>query len=275
MSRYYWSFLFTVIAAVGAWVLLHGAIRWWMVNSVLLAHVILIICGVAFIRMQLYVPAFCHGDRAAKEIALTFDDGPDPEITPALLKLLKEENVTATFFLVGRRVSDHPELARRIAEDGHLVGNHTYLHQWWTNLMLPWVLEREIARTQAAIEQATGEEVALMRPPMGLTNPWYRRVLAKHRLKMVGWDVRPFDGYRSVRDVIERVSRNARGGSIIVLHDGSAGRDVLEITRAVIHELRGRGFEFVPIDEMIEGKENARLNLEREEPSPQPIVPKP
>jgi peptidoglycan/xylan/chitin deacetylase (PgdA/CDA1 family) len=223
-------------------------------GGIFFADIVFVVCGIVFIQMQFFGPVFCNGSRRANALALTFDDGPNPAATPALLNLLKDEQVLATFFVIGEHVLANAALTARIAADGHLLGNHTFRHRWFTNLMWPSVLEGEITRTQQAIEKTTAATPLLMRPPMGLTNPLYRRLLRKHGLTMVGWDVRSFDGHRDAPAVIKRVCKRARGGSIILLHDGySTGQDIAEITRQLIRELRAKGFEFVRVNQMMEG----------------------
>ena len=126
-------------------------------------------------------------------MVLTFDDGPDPSGTKGLLEALSQHGVKAVFFPIGMKAKAHPELLREIDQAGHAIGNHTYRHAWFTNLLVGKALDQEIAKAQKAIEAAIGKTPAFFRPPAGLTSPHYRKVLKRLRLVSVGWDVRVFD----------------------------------------------------------------------------------
>src|SRR5262249_29497062 len=150
-------------------------------------------CGVWFIRLGMFCPVTWRGRVGNRRVALTFDDGPDPHTTPLLLGYLKEQNIRATFFCIRKRVDAHPEIAKRIVDEGHVIGNHTYNHHWWTALMWGNELAEEIGKTQEAIRRATGVTSVYMRPPMGMTNPHYARVLHRSGMELIGWDVRSLD----------------------------------------------------------------------------------
>ena len=146
-----------------------------------------------------------HGSRDRRVVALTFDDGPDPERTPALLDTLRALEVPATFFLLGNKVDAHPELAARIARDGHEIGNHTYSHPY---LPLEAIAHgrAELAATDAAIERATGITPALARPPYGGRSPRNVRAIQRAGKRVVLWDVNSFDWKGAAR----RRGRRAR-----------------------------------------------------------------
>ena len=167
------------------------------------------------LKLNFFVKATCRGDATAKRVALTFDDGPDPVATPNLLKVLKRHEIKAAFFPIGTKTRDYPEIIKQIDQEGHILGNHSFRHAWWTNFLISGALDREIRMAQEAIEAAIGKVPAYFRPPMGLTNPHLRRELKKHGLSVVGWDVRPFDIRTSTEKVIKRVLKKIRNGSII------------------------------------------------------------
>ena len=219
--------------------------------------------GVTRIGMQFFGPAFCHGSRQVSQdqvsqdhpptVALTFDDGPDPAVTPALLALLAEHEIKATFFCIGSAVRKHPELTRQIIERGHQVQNHTDTHHWSVNFAFEKRWERELQGANEAIEAATGRRPCLMRPPLGLTNPHLHSVLRKLDLALVGWDVRSFDTLgKPVAKVIYRVVNRTRPGSVVLLHDGKQDVErVCAITRGVVESLKAKGFLFVTAGEMM------------------------
>jgi peptidoglycan/xylan/chitin deacetylase (PgdA/CDA1 family) len=209
--------------------------------------------GVAFIRLELFGPAFCHGRPGRMRVALTFDDGPDPVATPRLLELLQQRGVPATFFCIGARAREFPDLVRRMISGGHLVGNHSYRHAWWTNFLIGRWLEAELEQAQRVLGELIGHPPAFFRSPMGLTNPHLAGALRRHGLTLIGWDVRSFDQKaRSAGVVIDRILGKVHDGSIILLHDGGGSADVLlEVVGAVIDALRDRGYDFVRVDGLL------------------------
>jgi peptidoglycan/xylan/chitin deacetylase (PgdA/CDA1 family) len=253
MSRFAATTLFAAIIAVLLAASLHGPSRMVALLGVAGIYVALFAMGMSCIRLQFFCPAICRVERRPGRVALTFDDGPDPVATPALLDLLRREKVSATFFCIGKNVAAHPELAARIAAEGHLLGNHLYSHFWWTSFLRRRGLVDEMMRTQQAIAAAAGVTPRYVRPPVGLTNPHFAGALRETGLTMVGWDVRTFDSARSTQTVLKRIRRKARDGSIIVLHDGGASPQILtEIVAAAIADLRSRGFLIERLDRMIE-----------------------
>ena len=159
-------------------------------------------------------------------VALTFDDGPDPEVTPKVLDLLQQAGARATFFCVGRRAEAHPDLVAAMRSRGHGVENHTYSHSNAFAFRGPRGLRQEILRAQAAIDGAGGGRPNFFRAPAGIQNPWVPFVLAGAGLSLVSWTRRGFDtvtpdGAR----VAARLGRGLRGGDILLLHDASSARN--------------------------------------------------
>ena len=185
-------------------------------------------------------------------MVLTFDDGPDPSGTKRLLEALSWHGVKAAFFPIGMKAEAHPDLLREIDQRGHVIGNHSYRHAWFTNFLMGRSLEQEIAKAQNAVEAAVGKIPAFFRPPAGLTNPHYRKVLKRHGLQMVGWDVRVFDTRKKVENVVEEVLSRARDGSIILIHEGCRDpEDLARMLDSIVKGIRARGFTFTNLEEMI------------------------
>jgi peptidoglycan/xylan/chitin deacetylase (PgdA/CDA1 family) len=159
-------------------------------------------------------------------IALTFDDGPHPEVTPAVLELLDQAGARATFFCVGHRAEAHPEIVAAIRSRGHGVENHTYSHSNGFAFHGPGGLRREIQRAQKAIKRSGGGWPHFFRAPAGIQNPWLPVVLAGAGLSHVSWTRRGFDTVTSDSNrVAARLGRGLRGGDILLLHDASSARD--------------------------------------------------
>jgi peptidoglycan/xylan/chitin deacetylase (PgdA/CDA1 family) len=187
-----------------------------------------------------------HGSRDRRTVALTFDDGPDPERTPALLDALAELRAPATFFLLGSRVDAHPELAARIAREGHELGNHTYSHRYLP-LARSRSVARELAAADAAIARATGVVPSLARPPYGGRSPANVRAFARGGKRVVLWDVNSFDWKGAgPADIAHRVLARVRPGSIVLMHEARQGGEAtVAAVRLLVPELRARGYELV------------------------------
>jgi peptidoglycan/xylan/chitin deacetylase (PgdA/CDA1 family) len=186
--------------------------------------------------------------RGASSLALTFDDGPHPDTTPALLAVLERAGVRATFFLVGDAVDRWPELVRLIAAAGHAIGNHTQRHRLLVFRSVEQIAE-EIAACQRALARA-GVEARLFRPPHGFKPIGLHRILERHRLRLVAWQGSIRDTDAPGTDVIiERAVALARRGRILLLHEQPRCRDqMLQALPAIIERCRARGYEFVPLD---------------------------
>lgn len=181
-------------------------------------------------------------------VALTFDDGPDPADTPRLLDLLREKGVNATFFVVGKRADQHPEIVRRAWAEGHLIGNHTWSHYSLFCFLMPGRLRAEIERGSESVRRICGFRPRLFRSPVGLRHPLLAPYLEDAGLEYVSWSIRTRDTLTANSSLLaRRILNKAASGDIILLHDhlpGGAGA-MLEILPRVIDELRERGFEFV------------------------------
>ena len=206
----------------------------WALSAVIVDHLALTVGGL-WPRSHLLGPNWTHlpplgaGAPAATPgpaaVAITIDDGPDPEVTSRVLDLLDEHNARATFFCIGERIDRHPALARAIVARQHEIGNHTYRHLMRFSLLGPRGVAQEIARAQEAIVAATGEVPRFFRAPAGLRNPFLEPALTRANLQLVSWTRRGFDTVSgSAGRVLDSLTRDLRGGDILLLHDGHAAR---------------------------------------------------
>jgi peptidoglycan/xylan/chitin deacetylase (PgdA/CDA1 family) len=199
------------------------------------------------------------GDRM--EIALTFDDGPQPPYTGQVLDILARYGVPATFFCTGMYAAAWPELLVRMREDGHTVANHTWSHPFLFELTRPQLTE-QLDRTNDAIAAATGGAApTLFRPPYGSRTPEVLRWLAESGLTTVLWDVAPDDWQLPGADTIAaRVLDEARPGSIVLLHDSGGDRSqTVAALVPIIEGLLDRGFTFVPVDNLLAANPAGRV----------------
>ncbi|HBA60708.1 MAG TPA: polysaccharide deacetylase family protein [Elusimicrobia bacterium] len=251
MTPFHYATAAAAACLAGSAFFLPGQARWWGAATALLAYGAVTAAGVFEIRLNYFCPALRHGRPGKKRIALTFDDGPDPAATPALLDLLKERGARATFFCVAERAKDNAALVRRITAEGHTLGNHSCAHRWWTNFLTGGPMKAEILGAQQVFKELCGETPRYYRSPMGLTNPHLGPVLAEAGLTLAGWDVRPFDRGTPAGTTAARVNGAARDGSIVLLHDGGAAAESLCAAVAeIISHFTALGYSFVNLDEL-------------------------
>jgi peptidoglycan-N-acetylglucosamine deacetylase len=193
-----------------------------------------------------------HGARDRSQVALTFDDGPDPRFTGAILDLLRDHGVVASFFCTGMNAAAHPDLVARIAAEGHPIGNHTWSHPYLPELGRDEVL-RQVDTTNAALARVTGQVPVLARPPYGARTPDVLQWLAGQGLTTVLWDVDPCDWASPGRDAIaDGVAAGVRPGSVVLMHDGGGDRwQTVAALPAVLAGLLGQGYELVPVARML------------------------
>lgn len=178
-------------------------------------------------------------------IALTFDDGPGP-YTERLLDGLKERGVKASFFLIGRSVKEYPEAVKRMEEEGHLIGNHTYSHVKLKGLS-PEETRREIQKTDEAVYEITGKHVAYLRPPFG---EWEEDLELTYPVLPVMWTVDPLDWTtENVEEIVDRVVTQAGENDMILLHD--CYDSSVEAALRIVDQLLAEGFDFVRVDELL------------------------
>ena len=181
-----------------------------------------------------------------KRIALTFDDGPHPIYTPQMLELLKEEQVPATFFLLGENVELYGDVVKEIAKEGHLIGNHTYHHVQITSLSLEEAC-KEIQETSDLIEELTGTGTEYVRPPFGT---WNTDLEERLNLIPVMWSIDTKDWTtQNVDWIVRETVKHAEDHDIILMHDSY--QSTVDAVKRVIEQLEAEGFEFVTVDEII------------------------
>ncbi|HTQ78683.1 MAG TPA: polysaccharide deacetylase family protein [Thermoanaerobaculia bacterium] len=228
----------------------------WITGTLLADHCIIALAGL-LPRASWLGENLCQlGSEAAGrgEVALTFDDGPDAEVTPQVLDLLTERGVRATFFLVGHRAAALPELTSEIARRGHRIENHTWSHPNTFAFYPPPVLAREILRAQEVLTELAAAPPRLFRAPAGIRSLFLDPLLVRHGLTLASWTRRGYDTLdHDPRRVAGRLLGGVAAGDVLLLHDGptvaraAGGRPVvLEALARVLDGLAGRGLFPVP-----------------------------
>jgi len=216
----------------------------WALGAVALNHAVITVAGL-LPRSSLLGPNLTRLPAAAterRELALTIDDGPDPDVTPRVLDLLDAAGAQASFFCIGWRARAHPALCREIVSRGHRVENHGDSHSNAFSLFGPRRMRADIAAAQASLSDITGQAPLFFRPTAGLRNPFLEPVLASLDLQLAAWTRRPYDTRDGrPQQVLQRLTRGLGPGDILLMHDGHAaltpdGQPVILATLPVLLE---------------------------------------
>jgi peptidoglycan-N-acetylglucosamine deacetylase len=206
---------------------------------------------------QWYGRTFTGLARGSKQLALTYDDGPNDPHTLRLLDVLARHDVQATFFLIGRYVQQRPDIVRALVSAGHIVGNHTFTHPYLTFQSTAEV-RKELTDCHAAVQDAIGNHSNLFRPPFGGRRPAVLRIVRELGLEPVMWNVTGYDWSAPPAGAIERKCESQmRGGDVILLHDGGhkqMGADRSQTVLATDHMIsryKSEGYKFVTIKQML------------------------
>lgn len=264
--------------------------------AIVLSITVFMVWASASIRSGVYVRAFCCEKTDRKVVYLTFDDGPHPPETERVLDVLRERGARATFFLIGSKVSGNEAVLRRMLEEGHALGLHTYSHAGTFPLLSFDKMLADVNEGKRAVESVAGKKISLFRPPFGVTNPTIAKVIRTLGLQTVGWDVRSFDtmfckssehsckqsvysfkqsehsckqsghsckqsGHDWYVPVVERIMKQVRPGSVILLHDRLDGASSL--LALLLDSLAASGYDFTRAlpNTLISSSDSSETNL--------------
>lgn len=222
---------------------------WPWVAATLAGNHLVLLAGVFLVRGRLLGPNLSRLPAAAtaeRQVCLTFDDGPHPEITRRVLELLERHQAKASFFCVGQKAQAHPEIVREIARRGHSVENHSHRHPNAFALYGIPLLRREVEAAQAALTAITGRSPQFFRAPAGLRSPLLGFVLARAGLRYVSWTRRGFDTVsRDPARVLARLRSGLAPGDVLLLHDSAPAS--LAVLPPLLEELAARGLKCVSL----------------------------
>lgn len=243
--------------------------------AIVLSITVFMVWASASIRSGVYVRAFCREKTDRKVVYLTFDDGPHPPETERVLDVLRERGARATFFLIGSKVSGNEAVLRRMLEEGHALGLHTYSHAGTFPLLSFDKMLADVNEGKCAVESVAGKKISLFRPPFGVTNPTIAKVIRTLGLQTVGWDVRSFDtmfckssehsckqsGHDWYVPVVERIMKQVSPGSVILLHDRLDGAS--ELLSLLLDNLAASGYDFTRAlpNTLISSSDSSETNL--------------
>ncbi len=186
-----------------------------------------------------------------KQIAITFDDGPNSQFTPQILTILRKYNAKATFFCIGKHIEKHPELFNKIANEGHIIGNHSYSHSNNFGFFSSKKIIKEINMTNKLIFNFLNVNCNLFRPPFGVTNPAIKNAIKHTKHIVIGWNVRSLDTkIKEPKEILKRITKNLKSGDVILLHDTNK-RTVVVLEQLLLF-LQKHHFETITVDELFE-----------------------
>lgn len=223
----------------------------WVIAVALVVILTLLFYFSWSISLGVYLRSVCS-NRAKREcVALTFDDGVDCELTPKLLDLLDRYGAKGSFFIIGSKGGECPEIVRMIHERGHSIGNHSMWHKGTFPMQWSGDIYAEIEECSTILSSIIGERVRYFRPPFGVTNPMIGSAVRRLGLTSIGWSVRSYDTMgHSAEVVVQRITKQIEGGDIVLMHDNR--ECVLEITEATLKYLQANGYRAVSIDELLQ-----------------------
>ncbi len=217
---------------------------------ILILYLLINSWGSIFISSNFFIPTKCKGAIGFNSIALTFDDGPIAERTERVLEILNSYQVKATFFCIGKNVKELPKVAKRIHDDGHLIGNHSYYHGTMFDLQSTEKMKEELAHTNQTMNQTIGLSPRFFRPPYGITNPMLASAVKNLNFVTVGWSVRSFDTIaKGNKKLFMRITKNLKAGDIILLHDRC--EITIEILPELLTYIKGVGLKVESLDKLL------------------------
>lgn len=241
----------SVIIIILGW--MFAFIHIWLLIALFLLYVSALAGGALFIDSGLYLTAYCSAKSGKPEIALTFDDGPHSAQTLLVLDILKKHNIKAGFFVIGKNIEGNEHILKRIFDEGHIIGNHSFSHRNTFGFMPTRAVIRDLQKNEDLIKDITGKECALFRPPMGISNPHIAKAVRSLNYKVVGWNIRSFDTlHKNPEKTIRRVEKRLQPGGLILLHDNR--ENIVPVLEGVIRAAVKNGYTFVSPDTLLELK---------------------
>lgn len=230
-------FLILVLLAVFYWQ------NYWLATGVVLLFSLVLFFGVWVFQWNYFFTAKHRINPEKKAVILTFDDGPMPLYTEKILAVLNEKEVKAVFFLVGKNAEENPDLVRKIRDEGHAIGHHSYSHSKWFPTWNTKKVVEDVLRGAKTIVEITGKESRLFRPPFGLTNPNIANAVRYSGFQPIGWSLRSLDTMvKSKEKLVHKILSRVEAGDIILLHDW--GKYTAEALPEIIDGIRANGLEF-------------------------------
>jgi peptidoglycan-N-acetylglucosamine deacetylase len=222
----------------------------WIYAGIILVPLIIIAWGTKTIQSDFYLKSYCSGSRGRNEIAITFDDGPDAQVTTMILDILKENDVKAAFFIIGSKASLHPEILERIDEEGHIIGGHSFTHHFFFDLFSSSTMKNEMRQTENIVLETIGKKMRLFRPPYGVINPPLAKAIRRMQYISIGWSLKSNDTVLENDSVILRnIARKLRNGDILLFHDNKPW--TVNLLKKLLKYINDHNFKVTRVDQLL------------------------
>jgi peptidoglycan/xylan/chitin deacetylase (PgdA/CDA1 family) len=206
--------------------------------------------GCYYIASNFFIPVICSANTDKEQIAISFDDGPSKAYTAEILQILKDNNIEAAFFCIGKNIPGNEIILKQIHNEGHIIGNHSFSHHFLFDLFSAKKMCKDLARLDEMIESLIGLKPKLFRPPYGVINPMVRNAIIKSRYIPISWNVRSLDTViKNEQKLLNKVNQSLKPGAIFLFHDTS--KTTLTILSAFIQHVKESGYEIVRLDKML------------------------
>ncbi|MEQ1621303.1 MAG: polysaccharide deacetylase family protein [Methylococcales bacterium] len=228
---------------------IYGTSLWWMLLPIILSQ-LLLIYGSSIIHSNFYGPVHCCAGGLKKEIALSFDDGPNRVFTPQILSVLEQFNVPATFFVIGKHVSGNEDILQQIDAAGHSLGNHSFTHSVFVDFKGLQGFKNELTKTADIVFGVIGKRMKMFRPPFGVTTPSLMKASSQLDYRVIGWSVRSLDTTSdSAQTIVRRVQAQLQPGAIILFHDASD--KTVEALTQTLKFAKENGYKVVSVEKLL------------------------
>jgi peptidoglycan/xylan/chitin deacetylase (PgdA/CDA1 family) len=241
-----------VIVVIALLILLGFLINvpWYVYVLPVFIYSLLLFYGSYRVDADFYMHVVCSSQTSDKKIAISFDDGPSHKYTVPILSLLKDRNIKAAFFCIGKNIPGNENILRDTFENGHLVANHSYSHANLFDFYSADKMYADLIHANKLIEQVTGKSPQLFRPPYGVTNPNLKRAVTKAGFIAVGWNVRSYDTViKDEKKLLKRITAAIQPGAVFLFHDTC--ESTLKVLPAFLDELKSRGYVVERIDQLL------------------------
>ena len=216
----------------------------------LLIYLSVLFCGSYFIRWGFFIKSICSVKTSEKIIALSFDDGPDRVMTSRILDILKENKVEAAFFCIGKKIFGNEELFKRISNEGHMIGNHSYSHHRFFDLFSTPKMLGELKQMSRTSFEISGLSPRFFRPPYGVTNPNLKKAILQGGFLSIGWSIRSYDTViKNGNHLLGKILGSVKPGAIVLLHDTS--ETTVNILPGLLKDILDQGYRIERLDKML------------------------
>jgi peptidoglycan/xylan/chitin deacetylase (PgdA/CDA1 family) len=225
-------------------------IPWLIYPGLLLAWSALLFYGCYYVGSNYFIRVICSAKTDKKAVAISFDDGPHAINTPQILEILKREGIPAAFFCIGSRIAGNEAILRKIDDEGHIIGNHTFSHHFWFDMFPSKKMLADMHTMDEQMNSITGKIPKLFRPPYGVTNPNLKQAIIDGGYTAVGWSVRSMDTViKNDKKLLNKVIRKVRPGAIFLFHDTSNA--TVTMLPAFINYVKLNGYKIIRLDKML------------------------